>query len=70
MAFADITRNGRRKLNLTQKEFAEEVLHVPLSTLQGWEKKDSKEPNQATQNFVMVALAHPDIVKAVLFETR
>ncbi|ACT52071.1 helix-turn-helix domain-containing protein [Methylovorus glucosotrophus] len=69
MAFAEITRIGRRRLRMTQREFSEDVLHVPLSTYQGWEKKDSKEPNQATQNFVLVALAHPEIVKAVLEKT-
>lgn len=66
MTFSDVTRSGRRKLKMTQKEFAVDILHVPLSTYQGWEKTDSKEPNQATQNFVLVALAHPEMVRSVL----
>lgn len=65
MTFADTVKAGRRKLDMTQKQFAD-FLHVPFPTLQGWERTESKDPNQATQNYVKVAIARPDVVREVL----
>lgn len=69
MGFATTVKAGRRKLNMTQKEFAE-LLDVPVPTLQGWEKTDGKDPNQATQNYIKVAVAHPEMVRQVLRSSR
>lgn len=63
--FADTVKAGRRKLNMTQTQFAD-LLCVPLTTEQGWERTNSKEPNQATQNFVRIAIARPDVIREVL----
>lgn len=69
MEFSATVKLGRRKLHMTQKEFAD-LLEVPVPTLQGWERTDSKEPNQATQNFVKVAIARPEVVREVLKSSR
>jgi len=65
MPFADTVKAGRRKLEMTQIQFAD-LLCVPLTTEQGWERTNSKEPNQATQNLVRIAIARPDVVREVL----
>lgn len=54
----------RRTLGLTQEEFSDRY-HIPLGTLRDWEQGRS-EPDQASQAFLQVIAAEPEIVSRAL----
>lgn len=54
----------RMKLHLTQEQFAKRY-GIPLSTLRDWEQYRA-EPDQATQSYIKVIEAFPDIIAKAL----
>jgi len=54
----------RRALRLTQEEFASRY-HIPLETLQDWERGRS-EPDQTARAYLRVIAANPEIVQHAL----
>ncbi len=65
-SFAEFLRCGRKHLKLSQEQFAD-LLDLSVVTLRGWEQpKKNIVPNRATQNYIRVALAHPEVISKVL----
>jgi putative transcriptional regulator len=54
----------RRKLGLTQAEFAEKY-GIPLGTLRDWEQH-RREPDQAAQSYLRAIEAEPEVVSSAL----
>ena len=65
-SFASFVRHGRKNLRLSQEEFAD-LLDLSVITLRSWEQeKKHAIPNKATQNYIRVALACPEVISKVL----
>lgn len=65
-SFSTLVCQGRKRLNLSQEKFAD-FLGIPVVSLRGWEQPAKNIlPNQATQNYVRVALAYPEVIRKVL----
>lgn len=54
----------RRKLGMTQTEFAL-AYKIPVATIRSWEQ-EQREPDMATQAYLRVIAAHPQMVEKVL----
>jgi len=53
---------ARGKTGLTQREFAEEVLHISPRTLQEWEQ-GRRKPSGPAKALIEIAFRHPEVIR-------